>query len=265
MLCVYGRQVSRHLHHRRGRIDNTSRHHIEVGADGLDLNGRPDAVMLRTTALSLQARALTCVPALRSACQANHALVAHDLDVRLVSPTSFKWDPGSASLLKLERPELATVKDTHAQDKMIDRRQIHWFGLTSMSVSLLAGIGFALGQHFFYTSLHGKQVPQGNYEMVDVDFGVSKQQVTTAIGTVLAFSVKSCLVLAVSTAYVQLFWKALAEQPTDRPFDLHNIDKAYSALRNATLLVNFPGWKRFPLLFILALTTWHIMSLVSPS
>jgi hypothetical protein len=114
---------------------------------------------------------------------------------------SFKWDPGSASLSKLERPELATVKDTHGQDKMTDRRQIHWFGITSMSVSLLAGIGFALGQHFFYTSLHGKQVPQGNYEMVDVDFGVSEQQVNTAIGTAFAFAVKSCLVLAVSTAY----------------------------------------------------------------
>lgn len=62
-----------------------------------------------------------------------------------------------------------------------------------MSAALIAGLGFALGQHFFYVSLHGRKVPEGSYGMVEFDTGVSKQQVNTAIGTALAFAVKSCL------------------------------------------------------------------------
>ena len=93
----------------------------------------------------------------------------------------------------LEYPGLASMKNTHAPHKTTDERRIHWFGLASMSAALIAGLGFALGQHFFYVSLHGRKVPEGSYGMVEFDTGVSKQQVNTAIGTALAFAVKSCL------------------------------------------------------------------------
>jgi hypothetical protein len=86
--------------------------------------------------------------------------------------------------------------------------------------------------------------------------GISKQQSNTAIGTAFAFAVKTCLVLAVSTAYVQLFWKSLVHQSSSKSFNLQSIDMAYSALLNATLLANLSGWRGFPLLFTLAVTTW---------
>lgn len=139
---------------------------------------------------------------------------------------------------------------------MAKKGQIHWFGLVSMLAALFAGIAFALGHHFFYDRLDGEEIPAGNYTMGLHNSSISKQQSNTAIGTAFAFAVKTCLVLAVSTAYVQLFWKSLVHQSSSKSFNLQSIDMAYSALRNATLLANFSGWRRFPLLFTLAVTTW---------
>lgn len=141
---------------------------------------------------------------------------------------------------------------------MHQKHNIHWFGPVSMLAALLAGLALALGHHFFYKKLDGTEVPSGSYKVSDYDSGISRQQSYFTLGTAFAFTVKTCLVLAVSTAYVQLFWKSLAGQLSSKPFSLRSIDKAYSALRNATLLANLPGWRRFPLLFTLALTTWCV-------
>lgn len=139
---------------------------------------------------------------------------------------------------------------------MLERGHLHWFGPASMLSALFAGLASALGHHFFYNNLSGKDVPSGSYHVAGYDSGISKQQSNVALGTALAFAVKTCLVLAVSTAYVQLFWKALIEQSPSKPPTLRSIDKGYSALRNAILLLNFSGWRRFPLLFTMALATW---------
>jgi hypothetical protein len=140
---------------------------------------------------------------------------------------------------------------------MGQKHDIHWFGPVSMLGSLWAGLTFALGHHFFYNSLDGQEVPSGSYRVSEYDSGISKQQSHFTLGTAFAFATKTCLVIAVSTAYIQLFWKSLAGQLSHKPYTLRSIDKAYSALSNATLLANLPGWRRFPLLFTLALTTWY--------
>lgn len=142
------------------------------------------------------------------------------------------------------------------RDTMLKDHQIHWFGPVSMLLGSFAGIAFSLGHHFFYNSLHGEEIPSGNYNVGERDSGISRQQTNVAVGTALAFAVKTCLVLAVSTAYAQLFWRSLNRQTSSKAFTLQNIDMAYSALRNAVLLLNYTGWRRFPLLFILALATW---------
>jgi hypothetical protein len=141
---------------------------------------------------------------------------------------------------------------------MDHKHDIHWFGPSSMLAALWVGLIFALGHHFFYNSLDGQEVPPGNYRISSYDTGISKQQSYFTLGTAFAFAIKTCLVIAVTTAYIQLFWRSLAGQLSRRPFTLRSIDKAYSALGNATLLVNLPGWRRFPLLFTLALTTWCV-------
>lgn len=140
---------------------------------------------------------------------------------------------------------------------MHQKHDIHWFGPVSMLAALLAGLAFALGHHFFYSKLDGHAVPLGSYKVSGYDSGISKQQSHFTLGTAFAFAVKACLVLAISTAYIQLFWKSLAGQLSHKPFTIRSIDKAYSALSNATLLVNLPGWRRFPLLLTMALTTWY--------
>jgi hypothetical protein len=151
----------------------------------------------------------------------------------------------------------ALVNMRFESSKMTERHHAHWFSPASMLATWLAALAFALGHHFFYDNLDGEYTPSGNHFIDAYDTGVSKQQMNLAVGTALAFAVKTCLVLAASTAYVQLFWKVLISQPSSHPFHLQSIDKAYSALRNATLLIDYPSWKRFPLLFSLALTTWY--------
>jgi hypothetical protein len=138
---------------------------------------------------------------------------------------------------------------------MAKRYQIHWSGPVSLLAFLFAGIVFALGHHFFYGRLDGQEIPAGKYTMGQYHPGVSKQQYNAAIGTAFAFAVKSCLGLVVSTAYAQLFWKSLVQQSSSQSFNLQSIDMAYSALRNATRLRHLSGWKRFPLLFALAVTS----------
>jgi len=63
--------------------------------------------------------------------------------------------------------------------------------------SLLAGTAASVRHRLFYRSLNGQATHSTPCD----------QQVNIAIGTGLAFLVKSLLVMAVGTAYMQLFWK----------------------------------------------------------
>lgn len=141
---------------------------------------------------------------------------------------------------------------------MFGKISIHWFGPTSMLAAFIAGLAFALGHHVFNNSLNDEEVPQGNYTISSYKSGISKQESYLTAGTAFAFAVRTCLVIAISTAYVQLFWRALATQLCNRSFTLENVDKAYSALRNATLLANFSGWRSFPMMFAIALIAWYV-------
>lgn len=142
-------------------------------------------------------------------------------------------------------------------DTRLLRPQFHWFSPVCMLIALFAGLLFALGHHVFYDKLDGSEIPTGNYTMSFYDSGISKQQSNIAIGTALAFAVKTSFVLAVSTAYFQLFWRSLVGPSSRQPSPLHAIDKAHSALRDATVIINFRSWKRFPLLLTLGLITWY--------
>lgn len=123
-----------------------------------------------------------------------------------------------------------------------------------MLATLVAGVVFALGHHVFYDRLDGEEISAGDYTMEKYNSGITKQQTNTEIGTGLAFAVRTCFVLAVGTAYVQLFWKYFHES-SSKSLDLQSIDMAYSAPRNAFLLAKPSGWRRFPVLFTLVVTT----------
>lgn len=120
-----------------------------------------------------------------------------------------------------------------------------------MLSALVTGALLAIAHHFFYEGLHGKAVPSGRFSP---DIGLSKQQTNIAIGTTLAFAFKTCVVIATSTACVQLFWTRVATETCG--LKLKSINTAYSVTGNFFKLFYFPEWRRFPLLFILALVTW---------
>lgn len=126
---------------------------------------------------------------------------------------------------------------------------IHWAAPATMVLALLFGALLALGHHLFYASLQGSPTPTGTLDITWSN--VSVQQLNTAIGTAFAFLVKAFLVVAVSVAYFQTFWRAAAiskKGPT-----LANLDTTFSILGNALGFFQVHVWWRHPLLLLLAL------------
>jgi hypothetical protein len=119
-----------------------------------------------------------------------------------------------------------------------------------MIASLLVGVAFAIGHHEFYRSLHHTEVRSVSYEFF-AGWKITAQQLNTAGGTAFAFAVKASLVFAVSTAYVQLLFRAIAKAG----HRVAHIDSWFSGLGDITSLFAVTTWKQ-PLLAVVALTVW---------
>lgn len=130
-------------------------------------------------------------------------------------------------------------------------RNIGWTTPASMLASLLAGALFALAHHILYSKLAGTTAASGNYNIAGYD--VSQQQINIASGNALAFLAKACLVLAVSIAYTQAFWKAVGRSKTE----VRTLDTTSSALNNVWAFVRVQVWWKYPLLLLLALSVWY--------
>ncbi|KAF2093384.1 hypothetical protein NA57DRAFT_81312 [Rhizodiscina lignyota] len=121
---------------------------------------------------------------------------------------------------------------------------VHWQAPVMMVCSLLAGIGFAIGHHFFYQSLHHVPTSDATFE----------QQVNTAIGTAFAFIVRMFFVLSISMAYWQLFWHDVKAKATQ----LSIIDSVSSILDNIFEFMSIRTLRKFPLLVLVAALVWLI-------
>lgn len=130
----------------------------------------------------------------------------------------------------------------------------HWKASFVILAGIFAGICLAIGHHAFYNSLHGAEPSTQIYHLNG--FNLSKQQTNIAIGTAFAFLIRACLLLSLSTAYVQVFWKALTSSSANTTHQLGNLDTAFSALNSLLALVNFSAWRSYPLLLLLATTSW---------
>ncbi|KAK5681585.1 hypothetical protein LTS10_006118 [Elasticomyces elasticus] len=177
-------------------------------------------------------------------------------------------------------PAIAT-KDAHAGNPASEahRRQaphqsmwtnwtvgtVHLAAPTVMIAALLCGFLFALGHHLLYRGLAGRAV--ADQDWVALGASVSTQQINIAAGTALAFLAKASLVLAVSTAYTQAFWRAAKVQESKKIMTLTQLDAAYSALDNLLSVFTSPHWLRNPLLVSVALTAWliPIAAIVTPA
>ncbi|KAK4574991.1 hypothetical protein LTR86_000841 [Recurvomyces mirabilis] len=134
-----------------------------------------------------------------------------------------------------------------------------------MLSAIFVGFAFALGHHFFYKSLAGTKVPDQGWPYRGSR--LSYQQVNIAAGSTLAFLVKACLVLAVSMAYYQVFWRA-AKAGRDSPLlTVAQMDASYSGLSNLLAFKTISFWVRRPAMLSVAVIAWllPIVPIVTPA
>jgi len=113
-----------------------------------------------------------------------------------------------------------------------------------MLASLVAGIAFALGHHYFYQALKGHVVSNTVFD----------QQINIAIGNAFAFLVRISLITSVGTAYVQLLWHTLRGQR----LSIMEIDSLFSLLYSALDFFNFKAIRGHYLLVILGFVAWTL-------
>ncbi len=130
------------------------------------------------------------------------------------------------------------------------QKGIHWLAPTTVAVALLAGVLFAVGHHLFYASLRGQ--PVHNDDLKVLGGNISRQQINITAGTIFAFLVNFCLGTALTTAYAQVFWKALLRQRAT----LETWDAAFSATSNIFFIGKVWVWWHFPLLGAFAIIAW---------
>lgn len=118
-----------------------------------------------------------------------------------------------------------------------------------MLTAWASGVLLAVGHHLFYNSLDGTSVSNGYFL-----HGLSKQQLTFALGTMFAFLANSLLALALSTSYLQVVWKAIKERETPLPI----IDTFFSGTITIYSLWRLDVWWKHPLLFLLAFAFWSV-------
>lgn len=134
---------------------------------------------------------------------------------------------------------------------MLKTHHISWTTPASMLASLLAGVVFALAHHILYSRLAGTTASASNFNVAG--YQVSQQQINTASGTALAFLTKVCLVLAISIAYTQAFWRAIGRSRTQ----VSTLDTISSVLNNVWAFLRVQVWWKYPLLLLLALSAWY--------
>jgi hypothetical protein len=125
-----------------------------------------------------------------------------------------------------------------------------------MVVALMAGVGFALGHHFFYRSLAGTSATDTYLSLLGVK--TSTQQLNIAIGTALAYLAKTCFLLAISIVYVQAFWRA-AGKVAKKQMKLRHLDAVYSGLDDITAFFAVSIWARHPILLFIAVIAWYVV------
>lgn len=132
------------------------------------------------------------------------------------------------------------------------KRGIHWLAPASALGALAAGLLLSVGHHLFYRSLHNTPVSEGSL----FGFETSQQQINIAIGTALAFLTKACMVIAISIAFVQIFWLSVHSRHSEAVPTLERIDAVYAVLENAFEMFNIRSWCSHPVLMLAAGLAW---------
>lgn len=137
----------------------------------------------------------------------------------------------------------------------------HWRIPALMLSSLIIGVALAIAHHAFYSSLAGTAV--SSHPIKIVSWTTTQQQVNIAIGTAFAFVIKASLILACSTAYMQLLFGVINQ----KAFKLEVLDNWFGGLDDLWSLGCLASYWRYPLLTLMALTCWllPIAAIISPA
>lgn len=155
-----------------------------------------------------------------------------------------------------------SVLHIHSDDMKRSRNHgPHWRIPALMLSSLIIGVALAIAHHAFYSSLAGTAVSSHPIKLVS--WTTTQQQVNIAIGTAFAFVVKASLILACSTAYMQLLFGVINQ----KAFKLEVLDNWFGGLHDLWSLGCLASYWRYPLLTLMALTCWllPIAAIISPA
>ncbi|KAF7186308.1 hypothetical protein HII31_12383 [Pseudocercospora fuligena] len=141
------------------------------------------------------------------------------------------------------------------------QRHIHWQTPLLLLSSLLIGTCLAIGHHAFYQSLDATPVDSNRFDLAG--WTTSQQQLVSVAGVLFAFVVKASLILCASIAYIQLFFRAIQT----RDFRLKTLDQWFAALGDIRSLFGIAAIYRYPVMTLIATTTWllPLASVFSPA
>ena len=91
------------------------------------------------------------------------------------------------------------------------QKGVHLFTPASACGALLASLLLMIWHHIFYRNL--EHTAASNETLFD--FEVSQQQINIAVSTAFAFLAKARMVIAISIAFVQVFWRAASARAMD--------------------------------------------------
>ncbi|KAI1850290.1 hypothetical protein JX266_004148 [Neoarthrinium moseri] len=106
---------------------------------------------------------------------------------------------------------------------------------------LAVGAGLAVGHHFYYAGLSGKQVKS-----------TDEQEWAVRYGTAFAFLVKTSCAAAIATAYSQHIWTRFRK----RDLRVATLDSAFSATSNILSLAHREMISKLPIATLLAALIW---------
>jgi hypothetical protein len=112
---------------------------------------------------------------------------------------------------------------------------------------LITGIGVALGHHFYYQHLDGKEIStdesKGHYD---------SQQWQLRYGNAFAFTTKTRLAASISVAYQQHIWTTMRK----KSIAVSGLDATFSATKDLSSLLNKAFLFNVKLGVALAALTW---------
>ncbi|KAK7426556.1 hypothetical protein QQZ08_006886 [Neonectria magnoliae] len=108
----------------------------------------------------------------------------------------------------------------------------------SMVICLIIGVAGALGHHFLYWHLDGREAKD--------------QQWWLRLGQFISFCAKAAFVLALLMAHSQAAWREVGR----RSYSVRAVDSLFGAAHDATELFNREAWKKSWLVMFLAIYVW---------